>query len=166
MTHLTPGPKEMAVPLNLTRTTQDPRMYIVYEEAERKEREKKEQEREKAGKKYLPEKKKEEDELDKELRVPPIGSFREPKDSQRAKDYEKLRLLEEDLKQIQEGNHNFSIYVPDFHKMTKKQLDDYGKSIFTGEDGDKRKLFASESRVAGVVEMERAMKELDNFQED
>lgn len=162
--NLNAGAREAPIPLSTQRTTQDPRMYIVLEEEDRNEREKKERgKKEKA--RFVPPDHKDED-ADKDIKIPPIESFSDPKDSQRAKDYEKYRMLHEDLIQIMEGNHQFSIYVPDFHKMTKKQLDDYGKSIFTGEDAEKRKLFASESRVAGTVEMERAMKELDNFAED
>lgn len=163
---LSPGVKENSINLNTQRTVQDPRMYIIYEEEERKEREMKEREKEKEKKKYAPPGEKKEEEADKELRIPTIESFREPKDSQRAKDFERIKMLDEDLKNIMEGNHNFSIFVPDFHKMSKKQLDDYGKTVFKGDEADKRKMFAAESRVAGQVEMERAMKELDNFQED
>lgn len=162
---VTAGASESSLPLN-QKTTQDPRMYIIYEEEERKEREAKEMEKDKNKEKKRPGAKKEDGAADKDIRIPRIESFREPLDSQRAKDYEKFKFLDDDLKQIIEGNHNFSIYVPDFHKMSKKMLDDYGKGIFTGADGDKRKMFAAESRVAGQVEMERAMKDLDNFQED
>ncbi|CAL8148872.1 unnamed protein product [Orchesella dallaii] len=165
---LNAGAKENSIPLNTQRGTQDPRMYIVLEEEDKNERERKEREKdkEKDKKRFIPPSERKAEEADNDIRVPPIESFREPKDSQRAKDYDKFRILDEDLKQIMEGNHQFSIYVPDFHKMSKKQLDEYGKTLFTGEDGDKRKLFSSESRIAGMVEMERAMKDLDNFEED
>ncbi|ODN00596.1 hypothetical protein Ocin01_06074 [Orchesella cincta] len=165
---LNAGAKENPIPLNTQRGTQDPRMYIVLEEEDKNERERKEREKdkEKDKKRFIPPSERKPEEADNDIRVPPIESFREPKDSQRAKDYDKFRILDEDLKQIMEGNHQFSIYVPDFHKMSKKQLDEYGKTVFTGEDGDKRKLFSSESRIAGMVEMERAMKDLDNFEED
>lgn len=163
---LNPGPKETPMTLSSQRTTQDPRMYIVLEEEDKYERERKEKEREKEKRRFIPPGELQEEGADKDIKIPMIEGFQEPKDSQRAKDYEKHKMLEEDLQQIIEGNHNFSIYIPDFHKMTKKQLDDYGKTIFTGPDGDKHKLFASESRVAGVVEMDRFMKELDNIAND
>jgi hypothetical protein len=153
MDGLTAGEKEAATPLNATRAGQDPRMYLVLEEEDRFEREAKEREkeREKDKTKKLEEHgKKRKQQINEtefmEERIPAIGPFHEPKDSQRAQDYAKYFNLEEDLKQIVDGDHNFSIHVPDLRKMTKKDLDEYGKTIFP-EDGNKRKMFASESRI-------------------
>jgi hypothetical protein len=165
MSGLTAGEKENATPLNASRSSQDPRMYIVLEEEDRYEREARERDKDKekdkrAGRISVGTKEKRKQELSMmNVKIPQIAPFVEPKDSQRAKDLDKYRLLEEDLKLIVEGNHPFSIYVPDFKKMTKKQLDEYGRTIFP-EDGDKRKMFASEARVAGVLAMHQNAKDL------
>ncbi|OXA63892.1 Guanine nucleotide-binding protein subunit beta-2-like 1 [Folsomia candida] len=168
MDGLTAGEKEGATPLNAARSGQDPRMYLVLEEEDRFEREAKEREKERDKDKskkpaeHAKEQRRKQSETDfMEEKIPPIGPFHEPKDSQRSQDYAKYAFLEEDLKQIVEGNHQFSIYVPDFRKMTKKQLDDYGKTIFP-EDGNKRKMFASESRIDCLHEMEKHAKDIGN----
>jgi hypothetical protein len=87
------------------------------------------------------------------------ATYNEPQDSQRAKDYELLRLRNEDLKLIVEGNHALSKEIPDPHNMTETQWDDYGKSVF-GDDTD-RKFFASESRQACVNKMNESNDSLD-----
>lgn len=164
MDGLTAGDKEAATPLNQARSGQDPRMYIVLEEEDKYEREAKEREKEKQKNKKVGEHGKDRRKKDgtefMDEKIPRIGPFQEPKDSQRAKDYGKYSALEEDLKQIIEGNHQFSIYVPDFRKMTKKQLDEYGRSMFP-DDGNKRKMFASESRIDCLHEMEKHAKEME-----
>jgi len=158
---LNAGGQEMPTPLNATRSSQDPRMYVVLEEEERYDQKQREQEKEREKERKMhPRSSKDKGKKNifvMEEKIPKIEVYTEPKDSQRSKDLEKYRMLEEDLAQIVEGNHNFSIYVPDFKKMTKKQLDEYGKTIFP-EDGDKRKLFASESRVAAKIAMEQNAK--------
>jgi hypothetical protein len=92
---------------------------------------------------------------------PPKEEPKEGKRPPRNKEHEKYKVLEDDLWQIIEGNHQFSIHVPDFRKMTKKQIDEYGKTIFP-DDGDKRKMFASESRIDCLHEMEKHAKDFEN----
>lgn len=137
MNNLTAGVKEEPVPLNLAKTGQDVRMYIVLEEP-----------------------------TPNVEPLPSVQFYKEPEDSQLAKDYETLRLRQIDLQLIVEGKHPFDTStVPDYNNVSKKQWDEIGKSIFDDEDDEKkdRKFFISEARQALALKMDANKKDLNDF---
>ena len=146
MNGFTPGQKEEPVNLNVAKSGQDPRMYVALDEQLNNAKDAKDT--------------KDNKEAQETVKTPKVqGLYKEPQDSQRAKDYELLRLRQEDLKLIVEGNHPLAKEIPDPHNMSKTQWDDYGKSVF-GEDTD-RKFFASESRQACLNKMKENSDSLD-----
>jgi len=137
-------------------------LYVVQEQEEKMERESKEKEKEKDNKKrmvFATPVETDKVEEDKEIRLPKVKMYIEPRDTQRAKNFEKYRMIEEDLRKIVDGDHPIKTVVPDFRKMTKKQLDDYAKTIFPN-DAEKRKLFISESRLACMIQMHKNDKDI------
>jgi hypothetical protein len=151
------GSIEDPVKLNVAKSGQDPRMYVALEgEESSKEKENKEKSTGKSDGKG--EKK---SEVRSGSKITSVKPFKEPLDSQRAKDYEFLRKRYEDLMLIVEGNHPLSPAIPDPHNLTKQQWDEFGKGLFGDEDKD-RKFFVSESRKACVNKMEENAKELES----
>ncbi|CAG7662430.1 unnamed protein product [Allacma fusca] len=157
---LSAGPVEEPVKLNVAKSGQDPRMYAALEGEESSQTKEKEI-KDKSGQSDGKNEKK--SITTTKSKITSVKPYREPLDSQRAKDYEFLRLRAEDLMLIVEGNHPLATTIPDPHNMTKQQWDEFGKSVFGDEDKD-RKFFVSESRKACVNKMEENAKELENLE--
>lgn len=93
---------------------------------------------------------------------PTVGSFTDERDSKLSRAMEDLRHRDEDIWNIVEGRHVFGENIPDPKNMSKKDWDDFGKSVFE-DDPDERKFFASESRLAAMIKLKGASQDLDNF---
>ena len=159
MSEFDAGPVEEPVQLNVAKSGQDPRMFVALEaqdDGSSKEEEKKSRFDNKKGKDESSESSK------TKSKITSVKPYAEPQDSQRAKDFEFLRLRMEDLQLIVEGKHPLSTAIPDPHSMTKQQWDEFGKSVFGDEDD--RKFFASESRQACMNKMKEMEAELNNVE--
>ncbi len=65
---------------------------------------------------------------------------------------------------IVEGNHPIENSVPDFHNMSKKAWDEFGKSVYDDEPDEDHKFFVSESRLACMLKMKENKGTLENFE--